>query len=89
MVGDAWGGCPSIKRTALVFNPQTAPYYAAFLRNFKAAPTTLAAELSAMPVREGGDRGGRVSFCARTRRRSDRHAGYIHERTSRNRNRAG
>jgi putative tryptophan/tyrosine transport system substrate-binding protein len=34
-----------------VFNPQTAPYYPAFLRDFKAAPATLAAELSAMPVR--------------------------------------
>jgi putative tryptophan/tyrosine transport system substrate-binding protein len=43
---------PSVKRTALVFNPQTAPYYPAFLRDFKAAPATLAAELSAMPVRD-------------------------------------
>jgi putative tryptophan/tyrosine transport system substrate-binding protein len=43
---------PSVKRTALVFNPQTAPYYPAFLRDFKAAPVTLAAELSAMPVRD-------------------------------------
>src|SRR5215472_9386843 len=31
---------PSVKRTALVFNPQTAPYYPAFLRDFKMAPAT-------------------------------------------------
>jgi putative ABC transport system substrate-binding protein len=43
---------PSVKRTALLFNPQTAPYYPAFLRDFKAAPATLTAELSAMPVRD-------------------------------------
>jgi putative tryptophan/tyrosine transport system substrate-binding protein len=29
---------PSVKRTALAFNPQTAPYYPAFLRDFKVAP---------------------------------------------------
>jgi putative tryptophan/tyrosine transport system substrate-binding protein len=56
---------PSIKRTALVFNPQTAPYYAAFLRNFKAAPTTLAAELSAMPVRDEAEIEAAVSAFAR------------------------
>jgi putative tryptophan/tyrosine transport system substrate-binding protein len=42
---------PGVKRTTLVFNPQTAPYYPAFLRDFKSAPT-LAAELSATPVRD-------------------------------------
>jgi putative tryptophan/tyrosine transport system substrate-binding protein len=43
---------PGVKRTTLVFNQQTAPYYPAFLRDFKSAPATLAAELSAAPVRD-------------------------------------
>ena len=56
---------PSVKRTALVFNPQTAPYYPAFLRDFKGAPATLAAELSAMPVRDKAEIEGAVSAFAR------------------------
>jgi putative tryptophan/tyrosine transport system substrate-binding protein len=56
---------PSVKRTALVFNPQTAPYYPAFLRDFKAAPATLAGELSAMPVRDEAEIEAAVSAFAR------------------------
>jgi putative tryptophan/tyrosine transport system substrate-binding protein len=56
---------PSVKRTALVFNPQTAPYYPAFLRDFKAAPATPAAELSAMPVRDEAEIETAVSAFAR------------------------
>jgi putative tryptophan/tyrosine transport system substrate-binding protein len=52
-------------RTALVFNPQTAPYYPAFLHDFKAAPAALAAELSAMPVRDEAEIGAAVSAFAR------------------------
>jgi putative tryptophan/tyrosine transport system substrate-binding protein len=55
---------PIVKRTALVFNPQTAPYYPAFLRDFKAAPA-LAAELSAMPVRDAAEIEAAVSAFAR------------------------
>jgi putative tryptophan/tyrosine transport system substrate-binding protein len=55
---------PSVKRTALVFNPQTAPYYPAFLRDFKAAPAT-PAELSAMPVRDEAEIEAAVSAFAR------------------------
>jgi putative tryptophan/tyrosine transport system substrate-binding protein len=36
---------PSVKRTTLVFNPQTAPYYPAFLRDFAGAAPTPAPEL--------------------------------------------
>jgi putative tryptophan/tyrosine transport system substrate-binding protein len=43
---------PSVKRIALMFNPQTAPYYAAFLRDYEGASATLAVELSATPVRD-------------------------------------
>jgi putative tryptophan/tyrosine transport system substrate-binding protein len=35
-----------------VFNPQAAPYYSAFLRDFEGAAASLAAELSATPVRD-------------------------------------
>jgi putative tryptophan/tyrosine transport system substrate-binding protein len=56
---------PSVKRTALVFNPHIAPYYPAFLRDFKAAPTTLDAELSAMPVRDEAEIEAAVSEFAR------------------------
>jgi putative tryptophan/tyrosine transport system substrate-binding protein len=56
---------PSVKRMALVFNPQTAPYYPAFLRDFKATPATLAAELSAMPVLDEAEIEAAVSAFAR------------------------
>jgi putative tryptophan/tyrosine transport system substrate-binding protein len=55
---------PNVKRTALVFNPQTAPYYPAFLRDLKAAPAT-PAELSAMPVRDEAEIEAAVSAFAR------------------------
>jgi putative tryptophan/tyrosine transport system substrate-binding protein len=55
---------PSVKRTALVFNPQTAPYYPAFLRDFKAAPA-MPAGLSAMPVRDEAELEAAVSAFAR------------------------
>jgi putative tryptophan/tyrosine transport system substrate-binding protein len=56
---------PTVKRITLVFNPQTAPYYPAFLRDFKAAPTTLAAELSATPVHDEAEVEAAVSAFAR------------------------
>jgi putative ABC transport system substrate-binding protein len=43
---------PDLRRTALIFNPQTAPYYPAFLRELGAAASSLAAEVSATPVRD-------------------------------------
>src|SRR5262249_19279989 len=42
---------PGVRRTMLMFNPDTSPYYAGFLRDFVAAPATLEVELSASPVR--------------------------------------
>ena len=41
---------PSIRRAALMFNPETAPYYPVWLREFKALPQPLAVELVAAPV---------------------------------------
>jgi putative tryptophan/tyrosine transport system substrate-binding protein len=43
---------PSIRQVALMFNPQTAPYYPIYLREFGAVPATLTAELVAAPVRD-------------------------------------
>ena len=43
---------PGVRRVALIFNSQTAPYYATYLNEFGAVPATLAAELAAAPVRD-------------------------------------
>jgi putative ABC transport system substrate-binding protein len=43
---------PGVKRIMLMFNPDTSPYYAAFLREFGAAPALLAVELSPSPVHD-------------------------------------
>jgi putative tryptophan/tyrosine transport system substrate-binding protein len=43
---------PGVRRVALMFNPQTAPYYAIYLREFGTVPATLADELAAAPVRD-------------------------------------
>ena len=56
---------PSVERIALVFNPQTAPYYPAFLRDFEGAAATLAAKLSATPVRDEVELEAAVSAFAR------------------------
>jgi putative tryptophan/tyrosine transport system substrate-binding protein len=41
---------PGVRRVTLMFNPDTTPFYTAFLRELGAAPKTLAVELSASPV---------------------------------------
>ena len=46
---------PSIKRITLLFNPQTAAYYPLFLREFGASAASLAAQVSATPVRDGAE----------------------------------
>jgi putative ABC transport system substrate-binding protein len=43
---------PGVRRVTLVFDPDTAPYYPVFLREFGAGPASLAVELSASPVRD-------------------------------------
>ncbi len=45
---------PGVRRVTLMFNPQTAPYYPVFLREFGGA-ASLAVELSETPVRDGAD----------------------------------
>ena len=46
---------PGIRRTTLLFNPVTAPYYPSFLRQLEAVSTTLATELVAAPVEDKAD----------------------------------
>ena len=46
---------PGVNRITLMFNPQTAPHYPVFLREFGAAAASLAAEISATPVRDGAE----------------------------------
>jgi putative ABC transport system substrate-binding protein len=42
---------PGVRRMTLMFNPETAPYYPVFLREFAAAGSPLAAEVSVSAVR--------------------------------------
>jgi ABC-type uncharacterized transport system substrate-binding protein len=56
---------PGIRRMTLMFNPQTAPYYPAFLREFGATAAPLAAKLSATPVRNEGEIEAAVTAFAR------------------------
>jgi putative ABC transport system substrate-binding protein len=46
---------PDVRRMTLMFNPQTAPYYPVFLREFEANAASIAAELSATPVRDSAE----------------------------------
>ena len=43
---------PDISRAALMFNPDTSPYYYLYLRSFEAEPRSIAAEVTATPVRD-------------------------------------
>jgi putative tryptophan/tyrosine transport system substrate-binding protein len=43
---------PGVKRITFLFNPDSTPFYSRFLREFGAAPPSLAVELSATPVRD-------------------------------------
>ena len=56
---------PRVTRTALMFNPQTAPYYPGFLRDFTATAGPLAAEVSAMPVQDAAEIEAAITAFAR------------------------
>jgi putative ABC transport system substrate-binding protein len=42
---------PGVSRAALMFNPDTSPYYYLYLRSFEAVPRSIAVEVTAAPVR--------------------------------------
>ena len=52
---------PSVSRVTLMFNPDTTPFYPAFLRELGAAPQTLAVELSASPVHDEAEVGAAMT----------------------------
>jgi putative ABC transport system substrate-binding protein len=56
---------PGVRRVALIFNPQTAPYYRNFLRELGTAAKSLAAEVSATPVRDEAEMEAAVTAFAR------------------------
>jgi putative ABC transport system substrate-binding protein len=56
---------PGVRRITLLFNPQTAAYYPFFLREFGAGAASLAAEISATPVREGAEIEAAIAALAR------------------------
>jgi putative tryptophan/tyrosine transport system substrate-binding protein len=58
---------PSVKLITLLFNPQTAPYYPVFLRDFGPDAATLGAELSSTPVRDEAEVEAAVSAFAHSK----------------------
>ena len=56
---------PDVRRAALMFNPETAPFYKVFLRQFGAAPAILGTEIAAAPVQNEADIEAAVAAFAR------------------------
>jgi putative ABC transport system substrate-binding protein len=56
---------PDVRRITLMFNPDSAPFYPVFLREFGAAPASLAVELSASPVHDEAEIEAAVTAFAR------------------------
>src|SRR6516164_5533260 len=56
---------PSVRRVALMFNPQTAPYYPVYLRELGVAASSLAAEVLETPVRDEAEIEGVATALAR------------------------
>jgi putative ABC transport system substrate-binding protein len=52
---------PGDRRVTLMFNPDTTPFYPAFLRELGAAPDRLAVELSASPVHDEAEVGAAIT----------------------------
>src|SRR5439155_20749667 len=46
---------PTVERARLMFNPQTASYYEAYLREFEALPRAIKVDLRALPVRAAAE----------------------------------
>jgi putative ABC transport system substrate-binding protein len=56
---------PAVTRAALLFNPDTAPYYPAFLRSFESLPHPAAMELAGAPVHTIGELEATIAALAR------------------------
>src|SRR5262245_12985097 len=59
---------PDVRRVTLLFNPDSAPFYPVFLREFGAAPASLGVELSASPVHNEADIEAAITAFARESR---------------------
>jgi putative tryptophan/tyrosine transport system substrate-binding protein len=46
---------PGLSRVALMFNPDSAPYYDVYLRSFERTPRSISVEVSATPVRSSAE----------------------------------
>ena len=46
---------PAVRRAALIFNPETGPFYPIFLRQFGTTPAYIGAEIAGAPVRNRAD----------------------------------
>jgi putative tryptophan/tyrosine transport system substrate-binding protein len=56
---------PGVRRVTLIFNPDTTPFYPAFLHELGGAPALLAVELSASPVRDKTETEAAITAFAR------------------------
>jgi len=56
---------PGVRRAALMFNPETGPFYTVFLRQFGAIPASIGTELAAAPVHNSADVEAAVAALAR------------------------
>ena len=56
---------PGVRRVTLIFNPDTTPFYPAFLHELGRAPALLAVELSASPVRDKTETEAAITAFAR------------------------
>ena len=56
---------PSVTRAALMFSPDTSPYYYLYLRSFEAEPRSVAVEVTAAPVRDTAEAAFRQPMAAR------------------------
>ena len=59
---------PDVTRMTLIFNPDSAPFYPVFLREFGTAPASLAVELSASPVHNEAEIEAAITAFARESR---------------------
>ena len=59
---------PDVRRMTLMFNPDSAPFYPVFLREFGRAPASLAVELSASPVHNEAEIEAAITAFARESR---------------------
>src|SRR5215510_11493680 len=56
---------PGVSRAALMFNPDTGPYYYLYLHSFEAAPRSMAVEVTAAPVRDTAEIEGAIAKLGR------------------------